>query len=114
MVDYAGQCWDSTFLIPLRPLYACFAYSFLPVCTAMSRYIKGSHTAAVDVLSWFLLVTSTLSVLTRLGTKIWIFRNLKRDDYFSIVSLVSVAPGEIARANNRPRCSVPHSLSPCP
>lgn len=59
----------------------------------MSRYFKDSNTAAVDVLSWFLLVTSTLSVLTRLGTKIWIFRQLQRDDYFSLLSLVSVALG---------------------
>ena len=65
----------------------------------MSRYLKGSRTAAVDVLTWFLLVTSTLSVLIRLGTKIWIFRKLKRDDYFSILSLVSIVVQTVGKGS---------------
>lgn len=57
----------------------------------MGRYVKGSRTAAVDVLTWFLLVAAILSVLIRLGTKCWIFRKLTRDDYLSILSLVGVS-----------------------
>ncbi|RMJ29053.1 hypothetical protein PHISP_00133 [Aspergillus sp. HF37] len=62
----------------------------------MGRYVKGSRTAAVDVLTWFLLVAAILSVLIRLGTKCWIFRKLTRDDYLSILSLVFCAAQSIA------------------
>lgn len=56
----------------------------------MGRYVKGSRTAAVDVLTWFLLVCSILSVLIRIGTKLWIFRRLTHDDYLGILSLVGL------------------------
>jgi hypothetical protein len=80
----------------------------------MGRYVKGSRTAAVDVLTWFLLVTAILSVLIRLGTKCWIFRKLTRDDYLSILSLVGVSLARNGRTqNNSSRCSAPRSLSHC-
>jgi prepilin signal peptidase PulO-like enzyme (type II secretory pathway) len=55
---------------------------------AMSQFSPDSWTPAVNVLTWFLLVTAILSVITRLGTKYWIFRKFTEDDYLSIVSLV--------------------------
>ncbi|KAH8422278.1 uncharacterized protein LDX57_000036 [Aspergillus melleus] len=58
----------------------------------MGRFSPDSWTPAVNVLTWYLLVTAALSVLTRLGTKWWIFRKLTTDDYLSIVSLVYIQP----------------------
>ena len=54
----------------------------------MGRFSPDSWTPAVNVLTWYLLVTAVLSVLTRLGTKWWIFRKLTTDDYWSVASLV--------------------------
>lgn len=82
----------SSCLVISRILSLSFLHGFHLVngraASAMGRYVKGSWTAAVDVLTWFLLVASVLSVLTRLGTKFWIFRRLTRDDHLSILSLV--------------------------
>lgn len=44
----------------------------------------------VNIVSWFLLVVSFLSVLVRLGTKLWMFHRLTRDDYLVVVSLVRI------------------------
>ncbi|KAE8326413.1 hypothetical protein BDV39DRAFT_206056 [Aspergillus sergii] len=46
---------------------------------------------AVNVLTWFLMVTAILSVFARLGTKYWIFRRWTTDDYLSIASMVICA-----------------------
>lgn len=79
----------------------------------MGRYVKGSWTAAVDVLTWFLLVASILSVLSRLGTKYWIFRRLTHDDHLSILSLVGSPSRRLETVPKDFRCSAPRSLSPC-
>ncbi|KAA8651162.1 uncharacterized protein ATNIH1004_000040 [Aspergillus tanneri] len=62
----------------------------------MSRFSPDSWTPAVNVLTWYLLVTAILSMLTRVGTKYWIFRKLTTDDYLSLVSLVTCAGQSIA------------------
>lgn len=62
----------------------------LSVPSVMGRFSPDSWTPAVNVLTWYLLVTAALSVLTRLGTKWWIFRKLTTDDYLSVVSLVHI------------------------
>lgn len=62
----------------------------------MAQFSPDSWTPAVNVLTWFLLVTAILSVITRLGTKYWIFRKFTEDDYFSIASLVLCAAQSIA------------------
>ncbi|KAE8163871.1 hypothetical protein BDV40DRAFT_287404 [Aspergillus tamarii] len=62
----------------------------------MAHFSPDSWTPAVNVLTWFLLVTAILSVITRLGTKYWIFRKLTEDDYFSITSLALCAAQSIA------------------
>lgn len=62
----------------------------------MGRFSPDSWTPAVNVLTWYLLVTAALSVLTRLGTKWWIFRKLTTDDYLSVVSLITCAAQSIA------------------
>lgn len=54
----------------------------------MPKYGTDSRTPSVIVLTYFFLITSILTVLTRLGTKLCKFRNLFRDDYFIIASLV--------------------------
>ncbi|OKL56626.1 hypothetical protein UA08_08216 [Talaromyces atroroseus] len=54
----------------------------------MSRFTGDTETPAINVLSWFLLVISILGVLTRLGTKLWIFRKFTNDDYMIILSAV--------------------------
>ncbi|KAB8238769.1 uncharacterized protein BDW43DRAFT_296206 [Aspergillus alliaceus] len=46
---------------------------------------------AVNVLTWFLMVTAILGVFARLGTKYWIFRRWTTDDYLSIVSMSQYA-----------------------
>ncbi|KAL4895746.1 hypothetical protein BDV59DRAFT_191657 [Aspergillus ambiguus] len=62
----------------------------------MGRFSPDSRTPAVNVTTWFLLVTTILSVLTRLGTKYRIFRKWTTDDYFSIASLGFCAAQSIA------------------
>ncbi|KAG2415088.1 hypothetical protein HFD88_006279 [Aspergillus terreus] len=62
----------------------------------MGRFASDSWTPAVNVTTWFLLVTAILSVLTRLGTKYRIFRRWTVDDYLSIASLVFCAAQSIA------------------
>ncbi|KAF7592272.1 hypothetical protein BBP40_000403 [Aspergillus hancockii] len=62
----------------------------------MAQFSPDSWTPAVNILTWFLLVTAILSVITRLGTKYWIFRKFTDDDYLSIVSLVIYAGQSIA------------------
>ncbi|RMJ24449.1 hypothetical protein PHISP_04667 [Aspergillus sp. HF37] len=57
----------------------------------MSRYGPESRAPGVKVLTYFFLLTSILAVLTRLGTKLWKFRGLFRDDYFVVASLVRLA-----------------------
>jgi hypothetical protein len=55
----------------------------------MSNVVTATRkTPAVNVLTWFLLVTSILTVLMRLGTKYWIFHRLSLDDYIICVALV--------------------------
>lgn len=49
---------------------------------------------AVNVTTWFLMVTAILSVLARLGTKYRIFRKWTVDDYLSIASLVCIPMGK--------------------
>ncbi|KAE8315853.1 hypothetical protein BDV41DRAFT_574560 [Aspergillus transmontanensis] len=51
---------------------------------------------AVNVLTWFLMVTAILSVFARLGTKYWIFRRWTTDDYLSIASMVICAAQSLA------------------
>lgn len=47
-----------------------------------------TRTPVVNVLTWFLLVTSILIVLMRLGTIYWIFHKLRLDDYMICLTLV--------------------------
>ncbi|KKK21965.1 hypothetical protein AOCH_001866 [Aspergillus ochraceoroseus] len=54
----------------------------------MSQLTKESKDPAINVTTWFLLVTAVLSVIFRLGTKYHIFRKLTSDDYLIIASLV--------------------------
>lgn len=53
---------------------------------------ERSRDPAINVVSWFLLVVSFLSVLVRLGTKLWMFHRLTRDDYLIVVSFVRINP----------------------
>lgn len=53
-----------------------------------TRFVGDVRTPAVDVVAWFLLVVVMIAVLIRLGTKIWIFRKLHKDDYIMILSAV--------------------------
>lgn len=62
----------------------------------MKAELRDTWTPAVNVLTWFMLVVSILSVLTRLGTKYWIFRKLTVDDVLSIASMVTCIAQSIA------------------
>lgn len=53
-----------------------------------TRFVGDMRTPAVDVVTWFLLVVAMIAVLIRLGTKLWIFRKLHKDDYIMILSAV--------------------------
>ncbi|KAJ5356283.1 hypothetical protein N7517_010892 [Penicillium concentricum] len=54
----------------------------------MRPELKNTWTPAINVLTWFMLVTAILSVLTRLGTKYFIFRKWTFDDGLATASLV--------------------------
>ena len=56
----------------------------------MGRFLHDPDRRApiLNVVNWFLLVVAVLSVLTRLGTKLWMFHRFTSDDYLIIVSLV--------------------------
>lgn len=62
----------------------------------MKPELKDTWTPAVNILTWFMLVTAILSVLTRLGTKYWIFRKLTVDDFLSIGAIVACIAQSIA------------------
>lgn len=53
-----------------------------------THFVGDVRTPAVDVVTWFLLVVAMIAVLIRLGTKLWIFRQLHKDDYIMILSAV--------------------------
>ncbi|EEA21935.1 hypothetical protein TMatcc_008638 [Talaromyces marneffei ATCC 18224] len=53
-----------------------------------TRFLGDLRTPVVDVMTWFLLVVVIIAVLIRLGTKIWIFRKLHKDDYIMILSAI--------------------------
>ncbi|RAL04506.1 uncharacterized protein BO80DRAFT_461605 [Aspergillus ibericus CBS 121593] len=54
----------------------------------MGRFTGDTKDPAVNVTTWFLLVTAALSVMFRLGTKYGSFRTFTNDDYLIVVSLV--------------------------
>lgn len=62
----------------------------------MKAELRDTWTPAVNVLTWFMLVVSILSVLTRLATKYWIFRKLTVDDLLSIAAMVTCVAQSIA------------------
>ncbi|KAJ5782954.1 hypothetical protein N7457_004728 [Penicillium paradoxum] len=62
----------------------------------MHPELKNTWTPAVNVLTWFMLVTAILSVLTRLGTKYFIFRKWTFDDGLAAASLVFCIAQSIA------------------
>ncbi|KAJ5279373.1 hypothetical protein N7478_004745 [Penicillium angulare] len=62
----------------------------------MKPELRQTWTPAINVLTWYMLVTSILSVLTRIGTKYWIFRKLTIDDVLSIGSMVTCIGQSIA------------------
>ncbi|KAB8264300.1 hypothetical protein BDV32DRAFT_135249 [Aspergillus pseudonomiae] len=62
----------------------------------MGRLAKDNWKPTVNVVTWFLMTTAILCVLTRLGTKYWIFRRWTTDDYLSIVSMVLCAAQSLA------------------
>ncbi|KAJ5165760.1 hypothetical protein N7492_006056 [Penicillium capsulatum] len=62
----------------------------------MKAELRDTWTPAVNVLTWFMLVVSILSVLIRLGTKYWIFRKLTIDDVLSVAAMVFCIAQSIA------------------
>ncbi|OOF93364.1 hypothetical protein ASPCADRAFT_209297 [Aspergillus carbonarius ITEM 5010] len=54
----------------------------------MGRFSGDTKDPAVNVSTWFLLVTAALSVIFRLGTKYASFRTLTNDDYLIVASLI--------------------------
>jgi hypothetical protein len=58
--------------------------------------LKNTWTPAVNILTWFMLVTAILSVLTRLGTKYFIFRKWTFDDGLVTTSIVFCIAQSIA------------------
>ncbi|KAJ5932280.1 hypothetical protein N7516_006769 [Penicillium verrucosum] len=62
----------------------------------MPPELKNTWTPAINVLTWFMLVTTILSVLTRLGTKYFIFRKWTFDDGLATASVVFCIAQSIA------------------
>ncbi|KAF7596034.1 hypothetical protein BBP40_003814 [Aspergillus hancockii] len=56
----------------------------------MGRFANDPDRRApiLNVVTWFLLVVAILSVLTRLGTKLWMFHRFTSDDYLIVASLI--------------------------
>lgn len=54
-----------------------------------------NHGAVVNIVSWFLLVFSSLLILTRLGTKWAVSRVLHVDDGMIVLSLVESRPSQV-------------------
>jgi heme/copper-type cytochrome/quinol oxidase subunit 1 len=54
---------------------------------------KDNFGPYVNVVTWILLITSTLAVLTRLITKRALRRRIDVDDAFVIAALVCITPG---------------------
>lgn len=57
----------------------------------MDQNFDNVHTHVVNILTWFLLVTSVLSVLVRWGTKHWTAHKLTMDDWMLFVALVRLS-----------------------
>lgn len=53
----------------------------------MRPELRQTWTPSINILTWFMLVASILSVFTRIGTKLWIFRKLTVDDILGIVAM---------------------------
>lgn len=62
----------------------------------MQAELKATWTPAINVLTFFMLVTSILSVFTRLGTKYFMVRKWGLDDFFSIGAMVTCVGQSIA------------------
>jgi hypothetical protein len=62
----------------------------------MKAELKATWTPAINVLTFFLLVASILSVFTRLGTKYVMVRTWGLDDYMSIGAMVTCVGQSIA------------------
>jgi hypothetical protein len=56
----------------------------------MTRFTGDSWAPAINVTCWYFMVVSILALITRLGTKLWIYRKLTRDDYLIIAAVVSL------------------------
>ena len=67
-----------------------------PPTSVMHPELKNTWTPAVNVLTWFMLVTAILSVLTRLGTKYFFFRKFTFDDGLAASSIVFCVAESIA------------------
>lgn len=72
--------------------------------TAPGTAIPETWGLLINFLSWFLIVTSFMAVLTRMVTKYFVRRKLSNDDWAIISSLVRLIPGLSALlvANNIP------------
>lgn len=62
----------------------------------MKTELKATWTPAINVLTFFLLVASILSVFTRLGTKYFMVRKWGLDDFISIGAMVTCVGQSIA------------------
>ena len=54
----------------------------------MDKPSPDNLTPVINIITWFLLVLATLSVLTKLATKYLLIHKLTSDDYLIILSLV--------------------------
>ncbi|KAF7588881.1 hypothetical protein BBP40_005066 [Aspergillus hancockii] len=64
----------------------------------MGRFAPNTWEPAVNVVTWFLMTTAILCVVTRLGTKFWIFRRWTIDDYLSIGSMLFCVAQSLAQS----------------
>ena len=48
----------------------------------------------INIITWFLLVTTTLAVIARIATKLAISRRIDADDYVTFVALVRTLSSE--------------------
>ena len=57
---------------------------------------KDNTTPLIEIVTWFCLVVSILTVISRLGTKHYVLHRFNLDDYSIFISLVYLQTASIA------------------
>lgn len=80
--------------MPSQSLYTYdwLSHRFLAMSTndGYPRASPDDYRPVINIITWFLLVTTTLAVIARIATKLAISRRTDADDYVTFVALVRI------------------------